>query len=361
MYQAELELEAELRNLMRVLERSDLESEIAEFEGEGEIAAFRAAKDLWVLAQQGGERNENKLTDAIFYDRHPDWKGRPLRNAPLPLRQEWIEIRDNVVRPYLVNYPAQPPAPPAPAPAPQPPAPAPTTTQEQFGYSQFRNTLQYEPFNYPAAIQAQNDYRKVSGFQPYYNKINSTYPQNARKISITLDPHGVGNLVFSMNGKAFIDFVESDELKHKAAEIMAGGLTTAGTMVGEEEVHLIFKEDVIGMLGLGLTMLDLAQGLEKERMLGGVGPDYDKWRDKQQLQFTFALMAEDWIRMPWGPLQFFNRDPRSLAVELANRYAEFQPIWNTYAPFFWREQELAKYGPNPPPPQTTMGPAPGGF
>jgi hypothetical protein len=331
MYQTELEfeLEAELNRLMKVLERSDLGSEEAEFEGEGEIGWFRGAKDLWVIAQQGDERNENKITDAIFYDRHPDWKGRALKNAPLALRQEWIEIRDNVVRPYLAQPPAPPAPSPAPAPAPQPAAPPPTTTQEQFGYSQFSNTSQYEPFQYPYAIAAQADYRKVMGFQPYYNKINSAYPQ----VSIALDSHGVGNLVFSMNGRALADFVESNELKNKVLE-----------MFGEHVAEVVFDSEAIGILGLGLTM-----------------PEYDKWRAKQQLQFTFALMAEDLSRQPWGPLQFINHDPRSLAVELANRYAEFQPIFQKYFQYFDREQELGKYGPNPPPPQDTMGPAPGSY
>jgi hypothetical protein len=212
MYQAELELEAELRNLMRVLERSDLESEVAESEGESEINPLRIARDLWVIGMQGGERNENKLTDAVFYDRHPDWKGRALKNASLPLRQEWIEIRDNVIRPYLVNYPAQPTAPPPPAPPPA--APAPATAPEQFGYSQFTNTLKYESYNYTPAVAAQNEYRKVSGFQPYYYRINTLQLE----VSIAQDPHGVGNLVFSISGRAFIDSVESGSQQPPRAE-----------------------------------------------------------------------------------------------------------------------------------------------
>lgn len=325
MYRSELEFESELNKLMRVLERSDLESEIAEFEGEGEIDPLRAARDLWVISAQGAERNENKLTDAIFYDRHPEWKGRSLKNASVPLRQEWIAIRDNVVRAYLKIYPAQPAAPPVPAP--QPAGPPAAAMRESFGFSQFANTLRYEPQQYPIAIAAQNEYRSASAFQPYYNKISNAWP----RVLISLDPHGVGNLVFSMDGQTFSDFVESGELKQKAGEIMAGGLT------GDK---LIFREDVIGMLGLALTMIDLATGLENERMAAGVGSEYDKWRAKQQLQFTFALMAEDLTRAPWGPLQFFSRDPRSLAVELASRYAGFQPIYYKYAAFFNREQDL---------------------
>lgn len=342
MLDAEFELEAELNKLMRVLERSDLESEIAESEGEGGISLLRGARDVLVITRQGGERDENKLADAVFYDRHPDWKGRVLKNAPLALRKEWMEIRDNVVRPYLRTYPARPPA----TPAPSPPA-APPAAGEQFGFSQFANTRQYEPYKYPQAIAAQNDYLKVSGFLPYYKKISIAWPQ----ASISLDPHGVGNLVFSMNGRAFTDFVESEELRNKALEMLAGHIS-----------EVVFTVDVIGMLGLGLTLLDIANGLEKERMLGGVGPEYDKWRAKQQLQFTFALAAEDLTRTNWGNLEFINHDPRSLAVELANRYAEFQPIFSRYSDYFQNERNLGIYqGHVPDRMPDVMGPAPPGM
>ena len=350
----ELEFEAEIESLVTRLSDCDLESEIAESNGEAEFSPFRAARDLWVIGGQGGQRDENKLTDAVFYDRHPDWKGRSLKNAVLPLRQEWIGIRDGVVRPYLQNYPAQPPAPlpPSPASAPSPSAPS-RAAQDPFGFSQFSNILKYESYKYPMAIAAQNAYRKVSGFQTYYNRINTLWPQ----VSISLDEHGIGNLVFSINGRAFADSMESDELKQKAHEIMGGGLTSSG---GVPEDRIIFEEDVIGMLGLGLTMLDLAQGLNRERMVGGVGPEYDKWRAKQQLQFTFSLVAEDWTRKPWGPLQFINRDPRSLAVELANRYAEFQPVFYDYANYYNREHDLGLYeGSVPDRVPPTMGPAAG--
>ena len=345
MSRTDFEFEAELNSLMKVLERSDLESEIAEFEWEAEFEPFRVARDLLVIGNQGGQRDENKLTDAIFYDRHPEWKGRQIKNASASLRQEWVEIRDTVVRPYLQNYPAVPPPPPQapPPPAPQPAAPPLTATGEQFGFSAFQNTLNYEAAQYSPALIAQNAYQKVAGFLPYYKKISNAWP----RVSISLAEHGVGNLIFSMDGRAFNDFVESEELRNKALEIMGGGVTA----------ELFFTEDVIGMLGIGLTMIDLANGLNNEHMVGGVGPEYDKWRAKQQLQFTFGLAAEDLTRHNWGNLQFINRDARSLAVELANRYAEFRPIFVQYANAFNHEQDLARYQGNVPPPQSTMGPA----
>jgi hypothetical protein len=154
-----------------------------------------------------------------------------------------------------------------------------------------------------------------------------------------------------MDGRAFTDFVESEELRNKALEMLAGHIS-----------EVVFTVDVIGMLGLGLTLLDIANGLEKERMLGGVGPEYDKWRAKQQLQFTFALAAEDLTRTNWGNLQFINLDPRSLAVELANRYAEFQPIFFRYSDYFQNERNLGIYqGHVPDRMPDVMGPVPPGM
>lgn len=328
----EREFEAALHRTMRMLERSGLESEALEFEGEAEFSPIRAARDLWVITGQGGDRDENRLTDAVFYDRHPELKGKLLKNASLALRQEWIGIRDNVVRNYLKTYPAQPAAPAAPMPPPV--APAAAAVQEPFGFSQFSNIRQYDPSQYPLAIAAQNEYRKASAFQTYYNHINILWP----RVDIGEDPHGIGNLVFKVGGQEFSDFVVSDELKAKAAEIGAGGVTS----------EIIFSDDVIGVLGLGLTMLDLARGLENERMLSGTGPENSAWRAKQQLQFAFALMAEDLSREPWGPIQFFNRDARLLAVELATRYAAFQPIYARYGTFYSHEQELGMYQGSPP-------------
>jgi hypothetical protein len=51
-----------------------------------------------------GERNENTLTDLIFFKRHPELGGKPLSSS-MPnfttLSKEWINIRDSIVRPAL--------------------------------------------------------------------------------------------------------------------------------------------------------------------------------------------------------------------------------------------------------------------
>lgn len=57
----------------------------------------------WRAAQAlaGGERNENTLTDLIFFERHPERGGRSLRTDERDLVREWLQIRDTLVRPAL--------------------------------------------------------------------------------------------------------------------------------------------------------------------------------------------------------------------------------------------------------------------
>jgi hypothetical protein len=357
MFQGERELEAELEDLMSILAESDLESEA----GGGIVGWFQtfeqALQERAMVADQiaQGVRDENKLTDAVFYGRYPNWKGKRLPDTQFALRQEWVNIRDSIVRPVLQNPPAvQQPAPVTPAAPPAATTPA-QPSPETFGNSIFYYTSQYRPDQYVPALTAQAAYQKVSGFQPYYNRISSAAPS----VSISLASEGVGNLVFSVDQRTFATLVESEELRNKAVELMTHGAVTRwiSSYLDEPPVALEFTEKAIGILGIGLTMLDIARGLENERMVGGFGPDRDKWIKKQQLQFIFGIMAEDISRNNWGNGYFFSRNVRDLAVELANRYAEFQPIFYTYAPYFWAESDFAKYGPNVPPPQTTMGPA----
>ncbi len=51
-----------------------------------------------------GERNENTLTDLIFFKHHPELGGKPLTTS-MPnfttLSKEWINMRDTIVRPAL--------------------------------------------------------------------------------------------------------------------------------------------------------------------------------------------------------------------------------------------------------------------
>jgi hypothetical protein len=354
MFNGELELEAELEDLMSILSESNLEAEAGGVFGPIQTFA-RTFREQAMIADQiaRGIRDENKLTDAIFFDRYPTWRGKALKNAGLALRQEWIQIRDAIVRSALASPP------PVHTPAPVPPAapPAPVQPTGTFGFSNFFNIRQYRPGQYSDAVAAQNEYQKVAGFQPYYNKITSVAPS----VSIATASEGVGNLVFSLDYRSLGALVESSELRDKAIELMTHGAVTRWiSSYTEPPPALEFTEKAIGILGIGMTMIEIARGLENERMLGGFGPGRDQWIRKQQLQFVFGLMAEDISRRNWGGGYFYSRNVRDLALELAIRYAEFQPIYYRYAPFFWLESDLSKYGgqipANSPP---TMGPAPG--
>ncbi len=100
MYKADLELEAELEEIMAVLEKSDLQSEAEQF---APADLIHGARDHAIVADliARGVRDENRLTDAIFFARHPERNGRRLSSTESTLVQEWVQIRDQTVRPML--------------------------------------------------------------------------------------------------------------------------------------------------------------------------------------------------------------------------------------------------------------------
>ena len=66
------------------------------------------------LAVTFGFRDENRLANVVFYTRHPERGGRPLQKGEpgfQTLSQEWLDIRDRLVRPILAGNPATPSAP----------------------------------------------------------------------------------------------------------------------------------------------------------------------------------------------------------------------------------------------------------
>lgn len=58
------------------------------------------------LAAAAGYREADHLTDVVFYFRHPDRIGHAIRPDEHALAQEWIAIREQVVRPALQSAPA---------------------------------------------------------------------------------------------------------------------------------------------------------------------------------------------------------------------------------------------------------------
>jgi murein DD-endopeptidase MepM/ murein hydrolase activator NlpD len=51
----------------------------------------------------GGNTDENKLTDMIFFARHPERNGEKLKTYEKALIQEWLNLRNNVVRPIIAK------------------------------------------------------------------------------------------------------------------------------------------------------------------------------------------------------------------------------------------------------------------
>jgi hypothetical protein len=82
-------------------EREHLEQE---FDDTRKIAE-RAAVKSRVAA---GQRDRNALTDMVFFQRHPERRGRPLRADEHKLVHEWKLILRNVVLPELAHWPTQP-------------------------------------------------------------------------------------------------------------------------------------------------------------------------------------------------------------------------------------------------------------
>jgi len=99
MFKGEVELEAELEDLMSILAESELEFEIeAELTPEKRTRAREVAEDQ----VRAGVTDENRVTDAVFYDLNPTWKDKKLpSSAAKALKDEWTEIRNRIVRPLV--------------------------------------------------------------------------------------------------------------------------------------------------------------------------------------------------------------------------------------------------------------------
>ena len=313
--------------------------------GQGEADLFyetgpAGARDQALVNAQiaQGVKDENKLTDALFYARHPAWKGKALKTASRALRAEWLQIRDALVRPLLksakptsapVSPPTPAPAPPAPPVQPAKPAPLPSGQQGAgiTGFNIFDNIRKYRPAEFQRALAAQAAFQKVKGFLPWYRKIMSAVPG----VSIGLDSHGIGNLVFYMDKRSFSEVVQGRELGNKVAETIGSG------MIGRLE----FGVDFIGLLGLGATILDIARGIENERNVGGVGPQYDKWRRDQALKFVIGLLAEDLSRQDLRNSYFISRNARDLVDEITADLAEYKPLNDAFVTYLLMEDQLA--------------------
>jgi GH25 family lysozyme M1 (1,4-beta-N-acetylmuramidase) len=57
-------------------------------------------------AVEKGQADVNRLTDQVFYARHPELKGRKVRPNEVALSKEWLKIRDALVKPTIAQLKA---------------------------------------------------------------------------------------------------------------------------------------------------------------------------------------------------------------------------------------------------------------
>jgi len=106
MFKSEIELEAELEDLMSILAESDLAYEAEVTKMKPIVVtdpALERAKAIMRHEISHGVDDEPGLTDAIFWDRHPELNRKKLPgNAPKALQDEWKDIRNRIVRVWRV-------------------------------------------------------------------------------------------------------------------------------------------------------------------------------------------------------------------------------------------------------------------
>jgi hypothetical protein len=311
----------------------------------GMTDVLRRMRDIAIVNGEfaRGVKDPNKLTDAVFYSRHPEWKGKSLKNASVTLRTEWMQIRDNVVAPALKVAQTKPPAP-APV-KPAAPVPAAPSSTKPFDYT-FPSIQRWKPDQWIAALRAGARYKKVAYFFPLYVQINSALSDS----DVHLAAEGFGKIEFTIGVKT-LRGLASDETQAKALETALHGM--AGQFFEGSHSQIPMGEKLITALGLGLMFIEIAEGIHNEKMLSTNTDEAKEWRTRQKIRFITAIMAPT-IRKKWG----YGND-RDTAVTLNNTYWEFQPIFFEFQKYRYMEEDLRDWNGNPPPGgrPTTMGPA----
>jgi hypothetical protein len=343
----------------------------------------RRDKDIQVIRAEiaKGNRDENKLTNAVFYDRHPEWRGKELKNASVTLRTEWVNLRNGVVRETLKTPPPPPPkpaAPPLPAECstavekavgkcitlqertrlytslvqqdgqekwpsvwffrPGEPQPAGTFQPPQFAWA---NTQKCAPGELTAALKADEEYSKLRSFETLYKMINRAVAES----SLSLARYGHGKIVFSMEKGALHGLLMEEGTK-KAVEALVANISELKTPAAMHE-HVPLADKLITALGVAHSFLELAEGIHNEKMMGAVGKDADEWRENKRFEFVTLIIAEQ-IRKK-SPAA-----PGASAEWLRFQYKRFQPVFFRWSNAKQREELFRKYGCKPPTPQTSM-------
>ena len=152
------------------------------------------------LAIGFGYRDENQLTDLVFFARHPERFGRSIRRDEpdyATLSREWLDVRDRLVRPALARPTTRPPTT---GPKPTPPAaPTDTTLLPVTGLEKTSQAFREKVIRIAADLQVDPNYLLAvmsfeSGFDP---AIRNPYsgatgliqfmPSTASKLGTTTD------------------------------------------------------------------------------------------------------------------------------------------------------------------------------
>ena len=93
-------------------------------------------------AVRSGQSDVNQIANLVFFARHPELNGRRLRPDERQLAQEWLQIRDAIVRPTIARLAgAQPARPPQPARPSQPTRPSPPPSPPTGGAAGTQNVI----------------------------------------------------------------------------------------------------------------------------------------------------------------------------------------------------------------------------
>jgi hypothetical protein len=119
-----------------------------------------AAVERALLAAQIalGKRNQTDLTDFVFFFRHPELKGTRLGKGQETLMAEWLQIRDQLVRPALIKVATTIARPGASTPSSAPPAPAPGRPSAPSG-DPSRDLLYDGTMPAPGTVETRRSYR----------------------------------------------------------------------------------------------------------------------------------------------------------------------------------------------------------
>ncbi len=165
----------------------------------GGFGAASTDQDMLRAAIRRGERNLNRLTDMLFFSRHPERRGASLRQEEMGLKREWRDIRDQVVRPALITAPAVVPV--------APPIVQPRIAPSALGTGAFKQNLvglALQEWNRwqqgtlkegdPQMRSILEDYwRKGAGWLPNHPTWWSAFPWSAAFISWLMKKAGAGN------------------------------------------------------------------------------------------------------------------------------------------------------------------------